>query len=150
MFGFFRKRQQAADFLRAAGEAEPERQIEVALLRGCRDLFGPPPRSLSALVTDRVVLPPDLEEVFVASKDGLLRILKDQDRLLARGQVYWGHLVQANQILFHRRTSFTVPTPSSRGACPSCPAWPAVYLPRRDLPEPTGNSKGSSMLSRTK
>ncbi|HYT92021.1 MAG TPA: hypothetical protein VEL76_25120 [Gemmataceae bacterium] len=109
MFGFFRKGKQAADFLRAAGELEPERQIEVALLRACRDSFGPPPRSLSPLSPDRLVLPQDLEKVFIASNDGLLRILKDQDRLLARGQVYWGTLVQANQILFQPQNRMTLP-----------------------------------------
>jgi hypothetical protein len=109
MFGFFRKRKQAADFLRAAGELEPERQIEVALLRACRDLFGPPPRPLSGLNADRLALPPELEAAFVASKDGLLRILQDQDRLLARGQVFWGQLVQANQILFQPENRMTLP-----------------------------------------
>src|SRR5947209_16369788 len=98
MFGFFRKRKQAADFLRAAGESEPERQIEVTLLRACRELFGPPPRSLSAAC--RLALDPEFEEALVANKDGLLRILADQDCLISRGQVCWGQLVQANQILF--------------------------------------------------
>jgi hypothetical protein len=109
MFGFFRKRNQAADFLRAAGEAEPERQVEVDILHACRGLFGPPPRSLSGSGDDRLALPPDLEEAFISSKDGLLKILEDQDRLLARGQVFWGHLVQANQILFDPENEMTLP-----------------------------------------
>src|SRR5207247_11253410 len=107
--GFFRKRKQAADFLRAVGESEPERQVEATILRACRDLFGPPPRPLSTLSADRLTLPPELEEAFVESKDGLLRILEDQDRLLPRGQVFWGHLVQANQVLFQPENRMTLP-----------------------------------------
>ncbi len=109
MFGFFRKRNQAADFLRAAADAEPERAVEVAILRGCRDSFGPPPRPLAALAADRLALSPELEEAFVADNDALLRILKDQDALLARGRVVWGHLVQANQILFQPDNRMTLP-----------------------------------------
>src|SRR4051812_19137981 len=107
MFGFFRKRKQAADFLRAAGESEPERQAEVAILHSCRDLFGPAPRPLSA--HDRITLEPELEQSFIESKDGLLRILQDQDRLLVNGQVFWGQLVQANKILFDPDNRITCP-----------------------------------------
>jgi hypothetical protein len=102
MFGFFRKRDPAADFLRAAGEAEPERPGEVDLLRSCRALFGTPPRSLSAADARacRLTLTPEVERLFVGSGDDLLRVLADQEALRDRGRVFWGHLVQANNLLF--------------------------------------------------
>jgi hypothetical protein len=108
MFGFFRKRKQAADFLRAVGEAEPERQAEVSAIRSCRDLFGSAPRAVSG--SNRIVLDPDLEEALIQSNDGLLRILQDQDLLLTRGHICWGQLVQANRILFE---------PDNRSTCPA-------------------------------
>ena len=108
MFGWFRKRKQTADFLRAAGESEPEREAEAEVIGRCRDLFGPPPRPFSS-PADRIALSPELHESFVESGDGLLRILEDQDRLLANGRVFWGHLVQANQILFDPDNRFTCP-----------------------------------------
>ena len=67
---------------------------------GSSDASCQTPRPLAARTADRLSLPPDLEEAFVAEQDALLRILEDQDLLLARGRVVWGHLVQANQILF--------------------------------------------------
>ena len=48
------------------------------------------------LLGETLALDPDLEQSLVESNDGLLRILQDQDLLLSRGQVFWGHLVQAN------------------------------------------------------
>ena len=108
MFGWFRKRKQTADFLRAAGESEPEREAEAEVIGRCRDLFGPPPRPISS-PADRIALSPELREAFVESGDGLLRILEDQDRLLSNGRVVWGHLVQANQILFDPDNRFTCP-----------------------------------------
>jgi hypothetical protein len=107
LFGRSPKNPQAADFLRAATEAEPERQAEVSIIRSCRDLFGPAPRGCK--LTDRIALDPELKQAFVESNDGLLQILQDQDRLLARGQVVWGQLVQANQILFDPTNRMTCP-----------------------------------------
>src|SRR4051794_8297892 len=109
MFGFFRKRKPTAEFLHAAAEAEPERPAEAAMIRSCRDLFGVPPRSPSN-PKDRIVLSADLERAFVESGDELLQILRDQEILLARGQVFWGQLVQANKILFQ---------PGNRLMCPA-------------------------------
>jgi hypothetical protein len=108
LIGLSRKSDRAAGFLRAAAEAEPERENEVALIQSCRELFGPPPRACRQ--EDRISLLPELYQAFVESKDGLLRILEDQDRLLAQGQVFWGQLVQANQILF---------VPENRMTCPA-------------------------------
>src|SRR4051794_2004549 len=105
LFGLSRKSDPAAHLVRAASEAEPERQAEAAIIRSCRELFGPPPRACRP--EDRIALEPELEQAFVVSNDGLLRILEDQDRLLARGQVFWGHLVQANQILFDPENRMT-------------------------------------------
>jgi hypothetical protein len=107
LFGRSQKSDLATNFLRAAGEAEPERQVEVSVIRACRELFGPPPRTCDP--RDRIALIPELEKAFVENNDELLRILKDQDLLLARGQVFWGQLVQANQILFKPENRMTCP-----------------------------------------
>jgi hypothetical protein len=97
----------SADFLRAAGEAEQERPAEAAIINSCRDLFGPAPRSERP--ADRIELDPELEQSFVERGDELLRILQDQGRLLARGRVCWGQLVQANKILFDPDNQYTCP-----------------------------------------
>ena len=107
MFGWFRKRKQSADFLRAAGESEPERRGDTTIIAACRDLFGSPPRPLC--VTDRISLDPERQQNFVERKDGLLRIFQDQDLLLTQGRVIWGQLVQANQILFQPTNRLTCP-----------------------------------------
>jgi hypothetical protein len=108
MFDWFRKRQQKADFLRAAGESEPARQAEMEIIGTCRELFSSPPRPPS--VADRLVVSPVLNQALVQSNDGLLRIIQDQDIFLVRGKVVWGQLVQANQILFR---------PENRNTCPA-------------------------------
>lgn len=107
LFGSSEKATQGADFLRAASEAEPERSTEVALIRSCRELFGQAPRTCRP--DDRLALDPDLERAFREDDDVLLGILRDQDVLLSRGRVVWGHLVQANQILFDPQNRFTCP-----------------------------------------
>ena len=94
-------------FLRNVGEAEPERQVEVSVIRSCRELFRQAPKECRP--EDRIALDPRLEQALVESNDGLLRILQDQDILLARGQVFWGQLVQANQILFKPENRMTCP-----------------------------------------
>jgi hypothetical protein len=107
LFSSSRNSNPAADFLRAAGEAEQERQVEVSILRSCRERFGLAPRAYGP--EDRIALRPELEQAFVQSNDRLLRILKDQEILLARGQVVWGQLIQANQILFDPKNRMTCP-----------------------------------------
>jgi hypothetical protein len=111
MFGFFRRRKQADEFLRAAGEAEPEDRGEVAALQACRERFGPPPRSLGPDDAEafRLALDPELEEAFAADDDKLLRVVEEQDALRDRGLVVWGHLVQANSILFDPDNTGTLP-----------------------------------------
>jgi hypothetical protein len=108
LLGFPRKSDAtAADILRAAGEAEPERLAEVSIIRSCREVFGAAPRECRP--DDRIALDPELEQAFVESNDGLLKILQDQDALLTRGRVVWGQLVQANQILFDPKNRMTCP-----------------------------------------
>jgi hypothetical protein len=111
MFGFFRKRNQAAEFLRAAGEAEPERQAEVDVIGSCRAAFGAPPRKLPPVEADayRLALESQLHSALAKGKDKLLEILAVQDCLRDRGQVYWGQLVQANSILFDPNNRNTLP-----------------------------------------
>jgi hypothetical protein len=107
LFGLARRTDQAADFLQAAGEAEAEREVEAAVIRSCRDSFGPPPRTCRR--EDRIVLSPERQQAFVERNDGLLPVLEDQDRLLMHGQVFWGQLVQANKVLFDPKNRHTCP-----------------------------------------
>jgi hypothetical protein len=107
LFGGSPNSSQVADFLRAASDAEPEQKVEVSLIQSCRELFGAAPRACKP--ADRIALDPALHQAFVESNDGLLQILHDQDRLLARGHVVWGQLVQANQILFDPTNRMTCP-----------------------------------------
>lgn len=107
LFGLAPAGDRKADFVRAASEAEPERPGEAALLHACREALGPPPRACRP--EDRLALSPELEHALVSTGDGLVRILKDQDRLLERGQVCWGALVQANSILFDPANRLTCP-----------------------------------------
>ena len=99
----------AADLLRAAGESEPERQGEVDLIWECRERFGFPPRLLSASDAEvcRLTLAPKMEQK--ANGDPLLTILAEQYMLRDRGQVYWGHLIQANSLLFKPDNPHTLP-----------------------------------------
>lgn len=111
LFGLARHDEQKDDrkaaLLRAANEAEPERESEVALLRTCREMFGARPRTVRP--EDRISLSPELKQAFVETRDEMLRIVKDEDLLLARGQVFWGTLVQANKILFDPANRLTCP-----------------------------------------
>lgn len=95
----------------AAGESEPERQIEVELIRGCRERFGSPPRRLSASDAEvcRLTLAPEIEQDFTANGDALLTIPEEQHLLRDRGRVYWGHLIQANPGLFNPKNPHTLP-----------------------------------------
>ncbi len=89
----------------------PESELEVDIIDACRERFGPPPRSLHA--TDakacRLELPSQLEDLFAQTNDPMLRILVDQSLLRDRGQVVWGHLVQANQMLFDPNNTKPLP-----------------------------------------
>jgi TPR repeat protein len=89
----------------------PESRIEIDLIRACRARFGPPPRALAAAdaAACRIRLMPSQEASYQKGADRLLLILADQELLLARGTVVWGHLVQANQILFDRDNERTAP-----------------------------------------
>jgi hypothetical protein len=109
--GNIRERNPAADLLRVARESEPERQVEVDLIRGCRERFGTPPRLLSASDAEpcRLTLTPGIERVCKAHGDALLTILAEQQMLRNRGQVYWGHLIQANPELFNPENPDTLP-----------------------------------------
>ncbi|WP_020470388.1 hypothetical protein [Zavarzinella formosa] len=106
MFGFFRRRDKGAESV-----ATPENEAESGLIGGCRELIGPTPRSLDGREADacRLELSPDLAALLTQSKDQLLRIIADQKALRDRGQVVWGHLVQANKILFEPDNTLTLP-----------------------------------------
>src|SRR5262245_39677660 len=111
MFGFFRRLLGAESNRSAVTETAPESEVQVNLIRACRARFGSPPRSLSAAdtVACQLSLAPELEAMFRDSNDPLLRILADQQILLNRGEIVWGRLVQANQILFDPSNDNTAP-----------------------------------------
>jgi hypothetical protein len=68
------------------------------ILGECRTCFGDPPRSLSLVEKLRFRIRPSLG--LRLRYDPLLRIYDDQNKLRDRGRVVWGHLVQANSLLF--------------------------------------------------
>jgi hypothetical protein len=109
--GFFRRLFKAESDLSAVIEPGPESEDQTAFIRGCRDRFGLPPRALSVAEVEasRLNVDPALEAAFRKSKDPMLRILADQQALLERGEVVWGRLVQANQILFDASNHYTAP-----------------------------------------
>ena len=111
MFAFLRRLLKAEDVNLLAAEATPESETEVALIRACRSLFGSTPRSLVAedIQALRLNLAPELETAFRESNDPMLRILADQPALRDRGEIVWGRLVQANQILFDPSNGYTAP-----------------------------------------
>src|SRR4051812_34532919 len=102
MFGFFRKRNRLADVLRMATESEPESPDDLAMIQACRERFGPPPRSLTGadFHAMRLTLSPNVKWLFETTYAPLLKVVRDQPRLRARGQIVGGSLVQANQALF--------------------------------------------------
>jgi hypothetical protein len=101
MFGFFRRRTKESE-RPAVTESCPELEAETRVIRTCRDRFGSPPRALDATALEacRLSLTPEVNTVFTLINDPLLRILAEQSRLRDRGQIVWGQIVQANQLLF--------------------------------------------------
>ena len=81
------------------------------LLQACRDNFGPAPRTMNAAQADafRVRLRGGLEAMQREENDAMVRILEDQHLLRERGRVYWGHFIQANQVLFQPGNAHTCP-----------------------------------------
>ena len=111
MFDFLRRLFGAPDANPPAADAGPWSDAEAALLHACRDRFGPPPRALAPADVDacRLAVAPELVAAFRASNDPMLAILADHAALRDRGTVVWGHLVQANQILFDPANHYTAP-----------------------------------------
>lgn len=111
MFGFLRRLFKPDGDTPAVADLGPESNAQLAALNGCRERFGPPPRTLDAVDIEacRLNVSPELEAAFRESNDPMLRILSDQRALLDRGEVVWGHLVQANQILFDSSNTHTAP-----------------------------------------
>jgi hypothetical protein len=111
MFGFLRRLLKTEPDRPAVTGTGPESGAQAALIRSCRDRFGLPPRALSVAEVEacRLNVAPELEAAFRASNDPMLRILADQQALLERGEVVWGRLVQANQILFDPSNPYTAP-----------------------------------------
>lgn len=89
----------------------PEERDQVELIEVCRSQFGNPPRQLSAANQQacKLTLTPDMQQMFEEIKDPLLRILADQDKLRDRGEIVWGHLVQANSMIFDPANKYTLP-----------------------------------------
>jgi hypothetical protein len=111
MFNFLRRRFKADPNDPLVIESGPESEVQSALLHDCRVRFGLAPRVLSGVEMEacRLNVVPELEASFRQSKDPMLRILRDQQKLLERGVLVWGRLVQANQILFDPSNNYTAP-----------------------------------------
>ncbi len=110
MFGFLRRYLMSESVSPETSGDTPENEAESRVIQACRDRFGPPPRSLEGLdaETCQLNLTPEVDSVFTKSKDPMLRILTDQARLRNYGQVVWGQLVQANQLLFDPSNKHTL------------------------------------------
>ena len=75
-------------------------------LNECRENFGFPGRTFSfweRLFYLRIKCPRWCDE-----DDGLYTFFRHKDRLLENGEVVWGHVVQANRLLFSLFTFFTL------------------------------------------
>jgi hypothetical protein len=70
----------------------------MTVLRESQGRFGDPPRSLSLKEKMRFRIWPPLW--CLRAFDPLLRIYADQNKLRDRGRIVWGHIVQANRLLF--------------------------------------------------
>jgi hypothetical protein len=68
-----------------------------SILKACQASFGDPPRSLTPEEERRFRIWPPL---WCLLGDPLLRMYWSQNKLRDRGRVVWGHLVQANNLLF--------------------------------------------------
>ncbi len=68
------------------------------ILRECEIRFGEPPRALGLGQKLRYRIWPPLW--CLLSSDPLLEIYRDQNKLRDRGRIVWGHIVQANTLLF--------------------------------------------------
>src|SRR5688572_172610 len=70
------------------------------LLEECRRSFGPPPRRFSFWQWHTYLKARKPPWLHVHSNDLMNGIYRDQRALLTTGRVVWGHIIQANQLLF--------------------------------------------------
>ncbi|MDZ4836410.1 MAG: hypothetical protein SGJ27_21760 [Candidatus Melainabacteria bacterium] len=86
----------------------PENQAASDLLAECRKFYRTPMLD-SERPACKLSLSKELHDLYERSNDAPLRILKEQDNLLERGQIYWGYLVEANRLLLDRANEHTLP-----------------------------------------
>jgi hypothetical protein len=81
------------------------------MIQRCRDKFGSAPREMERQEQDEFRLRPSflMRLIFLLSFDKLRRVVRDQNILRDHGQVVWGFLVQANQILFNPKNRQVLP-----------------------------------------
>ena len=81
------------------------------LIERCREEFGDPPRDLSRddKAEFRLRVSWSMRCYFWRTRDSLQMIYRDQHILRDHGELVWGHIVQANQILFDRSNSQPMP-----------------------------------------
>jgi hypothetical protein len=111
MLGFFRRWFEARREGPASVPDPPVEEAESGVIRACRERFGRPPRALAGPAAEacRLHLNPQFASLLAMARDPLLRIPEDQPALCARGQVVWGHIVQANSTLFDPANHRTLP-----------------------------------------
>jgi hypothetical protein len=86
----------------------PHNQAASDLLNECRAFYRTP-----LLESDRpackLTLSKELHDLYKRGNEALLKILREQDLLHERGQIYWGYLVEANNLLFQPTNDHTLP-----------------------------------------
>ena len=70
-----------------------------ALLAECRHNFGPPGRPLS--FWDRLTYLRIPRPAWCVSSDQMTQFFRGKNRLLREGEVLWGHIIQANALIYH-------------------------------------------------
>lgn len=99
-----------SDRERTVAREAPLDELEVNVIQTCRQCLGPHPRDLGDAGREafRLELNPILASTFQQTNDPLLRIIEDQAALRDRGRVVWGHIVQANSLLFDPANRMTL------------------------------------------
>ncbi len=90
------------------GHSFPEPVVLSGLLTECRMRFVPPLAEEDSRAA-KILLSPEIAELYDRRKDVLLNVLKDQKHLLEGGKVVWGWVVEANKLLYDPHNHHTLP-----------------------------------------
>ncbi len=108
----------------APGQVSLEVFMEAAL-DACRDRFGPVPRRFDAHTRQKLAV--ELPQWLAQEPDHpLYHHLKNLGRLWATGELVWGHIVQANRLLFDPNDPHNCPAEVVYSAQPGAPVHPPL------------------------